>query len=76
MEQMMDAFKALCLSENDTDPLFNLEHRLNTWTITTTNLNYKNHKILICTDEEITTWNGTIIPKGGFIYKMYKLGKN
>jgi len=40
------------------------------------NLNYTDHKMLRCTDEEIATWNGTFIPKGGYLYKMYRLGKN
>lgn len=69
MEQV-DAFKSFCLSENDTIPLLNLEHKLNTWTITTINLNYSNHKMLRFTDEEIATWNGHLFLKRGFFINV------
>jgi hypothetical protein len=72
MEKIIDDFTALCLSENSTPPTLNVEKK-GDYTITTTNLNYSNHKMLTFTDAQFTKWNGGFIHTGGYIYKRYTL---
>lgn len=66
IDKIMDDFTALCLRENGTPPKLNVEKR-GSYIITTTNLNYTDHKMLKFTDAQLSKWNGGVIHTGGDI---------
>jgi len=73
MDKIIEDFTALCLSENETSPTFNVDHIGMQYTIATKNLNYSDHKILQFTDAQLNKWNGGFIYMGGYVYKCYTL---
>jgi hypothetical protein len=73
MESILSAFMKVCASDPGPRPIVTTEHYGDVIRMTTINSNYRHHKLLEFTKNQIPKWSGEFTCTEGAVYKLYRL---